>query len=79
MNLFSENKFQLKAYVMAIADTNYFNEKHKILRVSMNDEWFDFKYLGFPIVPNPSRHVALVLTCEEFLQKTRGVKGWVLY
>jgi len=58
------NKYQLKTYVAKIADINYYNEIHKILRIDFNSKLFDFKYLGNE-VPHPTRHIAIITTSEE--------------
>lgn len=61
------NKFQLKTYIARIADINYYNEVHKIIRIEFNNKYFDFKYLGGYDVPNPTKHLAIVVTSEEFI------------
>jgi hypothetical protein len=70
-----ESKYQMKSFITAIAGTNYYNEKHQIIRVDIGGEWFDCKYMGGVVVPHPNDHVALVITCEEFMKKTKSVQG----
>jgi hypothetical protein len=69
----ADSKYQLKTFIAPIADTNYYNEKQKIIRVLKDGEQFDCKYLGNFVHPHPNDHLALVVTCEEFIQKTQSV------
>lgn len=62
------NKYQVKMYVSKISDINYYNETHKIIRIEFNNRFFDFKYLGGYDVPNPSKHLAIVVTSEESIK-----------
>ena len=55
----------MKGYVGKIASYNYYNEIHKIIRVEFNNRFFDFKYLGGYEVPNPSKHIAIIITSEK--------------
>jgi hypothetical protein len=59
--------YQLKIFGAKIADINYFNETHKIIRVEFDRKFYDFKFLGGYEVPNPSRHMAVVSTTEKVM------------
>ena len=63
----TDTKFQLKAFITQIADMNYYNDIHKIIRIKFKENKYDFKYIGEYIVPNPTKHIALVVTSEEAL------------
>lgn len=70
-----DSRFQLKAFVTNIADINYYNDKHKIIRIKFKDNKYDFKYMGGHVVPNPSKHIALVITSEEALGEAYTIIG----
>lgn len=70
-----DSKFQLKSYISKIADINYFNDKHKIIRIEFNSRFYDFKVLTSGEVPNPNLHLAVVITSEESLSETKSVVG----
>ena len=57
----------MKTFVGKIASYNYYNEIHKIIRVEFNNRFYDFKYLGGYDVPNPSKHIAIIITSEKAL------------
>jgi hypothetical protein len=71
----TDTKFQLKAFVTQIADSNYYNDVHKIIRVQFKDNKYDFKYMGGHIVPNPTKHIALIITSEEALGDAYSIIG----
>lgn len=68
-----ESKYQLRSFICEIAGTNYYNEKHQIIRIDIDGKWYDCKYLGLPVYPHPNDYVALVITCDEFIKKTKSV------
>lgn len=70
-----DSKFQLKAFITSLAPINYFNDKHKIIRIQFKSNMFDFKYMGGNIVPNPNKHIALVVTSEEVLNDSNSIIG----
>lgn len=49
-------------------DTNYYNDKHKIVRILFKANSYDF-HLGsnFSYVPNPKKHYILLLTLENVI------------
>lgn len=71
----TDSKFQLKAFITKIADINYYNDTHKIIRVQFKDNRYDFKYMGGPVVPNPTKHLALLITSEEALGDAYAIIG----
>ena len=71
----TDSKFQLKAFITKIADINYYNDNHKIIRVQFKENKYDFKYLGGHVVPNPSKHLALLITSEEALGDAYAING----
>ncbi|MCK9428845.1 MAG: hypothetical protein M0R17_02390 [Candidatus Omnitrophica bacterium] len=68
-----ETKYQLKAFVGTIAGLNYFNDTHKIIRLEFNNKFYDFKFISSNEVPNPSKHLAIVITSEEFLSDNASI------
>lgn len=59
------NKFALKTYLAEIAEDNYFNDLHQIIRVKFNGRYFDFRYRTNVIMPNPDLHLAILSATEE--------------
>ena len=53
MEMNIDSKYQLKMYGANIANINYFNDKHKIIRVEFNKNLYDFKCLLSNDIPNP--------------------------
>lgn len=70
-----DSKHQLKTYVSKIADVNYFNDKHKIIRIEFSNRLYDFKILTSGEVPNPKNHLAIIVTSEEALSETKSIVG----
>lgn len=68
-----DSKYQLRSFICEITDSNYYNEKHQIIRIKIGDKLYDCKYLGLPIYPHPNDYVALVITCDEFIKKTKSI------
>lgn len=64
------DKYQLKYFGATLPPTNYYNQYHKIIRVNFDDRFYDFRYAGDVLVPNPQKHVAIILTAEEFISET---------
>jgi hypothetical protein len=75
-----EDKGQTKFFGAYLADINYYNQYHKIVRVkfqsdpSKPERLFDFKYLGGAEVPNPKRHIAIIVTNDESISETKALK-----
>lgn len=69
----TETKYMLKAYGANIASTNYYNDIHKIVRIEFNKRQFDFKLINSIEVPNPTKHIAIVITSDEFLNETHCI------
>jgi hypothetical protein len=69
----NENRYELKAYGASISEINYYNDRHKVIRIKHNKNYYDFKYFGGHIVPSPEHHVAIVVTNDESLLETRCV------
>lgn len=61
------NKYNLKTYLAEIAEDNYFNDLHQIIRVKFNGRYFDFRYRPSVIMPNPKLHLAIVSATEEHI------------
>lgn len=68
-----ESKYQLKSYAATIANINYFNDNHKIIRVEFNKRFYDFKLLSSGEIPNPLNHIVLLLTTEEALSEIKAL------
>jgi hypothetical protein len=68
-----QDKYQLKAYIASIAFTNYYNDVHKIIRIEFNKRWFDFKCITEIEVPNPIKHVVMIITYDEYLNQTNSI------
>jgi len=50
-----------------------YNDKHQIVRITYGDFLFDFRLNAGPILPNPSTHVALIMTTEEAISSSRAI------
>jgi len=75
-----EDKHVQKFMVAEIADYNYFNNKHKIIRVKFGQTDEDAKFYDLYLVegdknPNPNDHYALVLAKEGL---TEGLENVIL-
>lgn len=62
-----KNKYNLKTFLGEIDINNPFNQIHQIVRVKFNNRYFDFRYKGFAVIPNPGLHLALITTTEEYI------------
>lgn len=59
-----------KIYVAELADKNYYNPFDQIVRIKYNGRILDFRLGANPFeVPNPSKHVVLILTSTSTMDK----------
>lgn len=65
-----ETKYQIKPYIGKVLA---YNDTHRIIRIEFDKRQFDFEYVGGYQVPNPAKHIALIMTSEENLTDTRAI------
>jgi hypothetical protein len=65
MNYDLKSKYALHSYLGEIAEDNYFNELHQIIRIKFDDKYYDFRYESKGIIPHPNLHLAMISATEE--------------
>lgn len=64
------DQYKPRVYVAALAKKNYFNPFDQIIRIEFNSKILDFRLGSVPFeVPNPEKHVCLVITPDEIMTK----------